>query len=312
MPRWPEPRLTPEQKKERKREYDQRRNAARRSEVRREQLVENSTKFDPLQQPATESDIEVPTHGLRIAYLPDCQVRQGVPVDHLAAYGNYIAAHQPDVILCIGDFGDFPSLSTYMKPGSLESWGQCYDTDVKATVAAMEVFMNPIARVVSAAWQPRLIFLKGNHEDRVDRAINENPRFLYNRINAEQDMQLAEFGWEVHPFLQPLVVGGVAFSHYFPSGVMGRPITTAAALLRKMHMSCIAGHLQGKDIAYAKRGDGSSLTGIISGSFYMHDESYLSPFTNKHWRGALYLHEVQDGHFDEMWLSIGYLLRRWG
>ena len=34
--------------------------------------------------------------------------------------------------------------------------------------------------------------------------------------------------------------------------------------------------------------------------------------SNKHWRGAYFLHEVKDGAFDEMALSIGYLKRRFG
>ena len=92
---------------------------------------------------------------------------------------------------------------------------------------------------------------------------------------------------------------------------MGRPITTAAALLRKLHLSCVVGHQQGRDIAYAKRADGSSITAIIAGSFYQHDEGYLSPFTNKHWRGTYILNEVKDGAFDEMGISVGYLLRKY-
>jgi hypothetical protein len=51
--------------------------------------------------------------------------------------------------------------------------------------------------------------------------------------------------------MQPIAIGGVAFCHYFPSGVMGKPITSAPALLRKLHMSAFAGHQQGREIAYA-------------------------------------------------------------
>ena len=54
------------------------------------------------------------------------------------------------------------------------------------------------------------------------------------------------------------------------------------------------------------------MTAIISGSFYQHDYKYLSPFTNRHWRGTYFLHEVRDGQFDEMALSIGFLKRRYG
>jgi hypothetical protein len=35
------------------------------------------------------------------------------------------------------------------------------------------------------------------------------------------------------------------------------------------------------------------MTAIISGSFYQHKYKYLSPFTNAHWRGMYFLHEVR-------------------
>lgn len=111
-----------------------------------------------------------------------------------------------------------------------------------------------------------------------------------------------------------LVVNGQAHHncHYFPTGVMGRPATTASAMVSKLHMSCIAGHQQGKQVAYGKRPDGSTITCIIAGSCYEHDEHYLDHQTNKHWRGVIVLHEVQDGCFDEMFVSLSYLKKRYG
>lgn len=77
-------------------------------------------------------------------------------------------------------------------------------------------------------------------------------------------------------------------------------------------MSCVAGHQQGRDISYGKRADGSSMTAIISGSFYQHDEAYLNAQTNEHWHGCWMLNEVNNGSFDEMPLSLNYLKRKYG
>ena len=76
--------------------------------------------------------------------------------------------------------------------------------------------------------------------------------------------------------------------------------------------SCIAGHQQGKAVAYGKRADGQSITAIVVGSYYLHDESYMDQLSNRHWRGLLMMNEVNDGHFDEMFLSIDYLQRKYG
>jgi hypothetical protein len=250
--------------------------------------------------------IKVPRHGLKIAVIPDVQALPGASFTHLAAAGKYIAAKRPDVIVCIGDFGDFPSLSRFGSP--LEREGLRYKKDVSAFHEAMETLMNPIRK--ERGYRPWMEFTEGNHEGHISRYANEHPEM--EGTVSSKDLRLESYGWRVHPFLQPVGIGGVAFCHYFPSGVLGKPITSASALMKKLHMSAVAGHQQGRDIAFGRRADGAHMTTIISGSFYQHTYRYLSPFTNTHWRGMWFLHQVKDGQADEMALSVDYLLRRFG
>jgi hypothetical protein len=276
-------------------------------EHRKEERAHRLPTDAPLERPATNLIIpNAPAHGLRIALVMDTQVKDGVDTEHLPAYGKYIADKQPDVIVCIGDWWDFPSLSFHNKPGSIEREGRRYVLDYDAGRRAMDQFLEPIAK--APGYKPTKVFTLGNHDILPSRQAAEDAR-LEGALLDPTDV-LRELGWLVYDFLQPVTIGGVAFSHYFPSGQMGRPVTTAPALLRKLHMSSVAGHQQGRDIAYSRRADGALMTGIISGAFYQHDEHYLSPFSNGHWRGTWFLHEVKDGQFDEMALSINYLLRR--
>jgi hypothetical protein len=92
---------------------------------------------------------------------------------------------------------------------------------------------------------------------------------------------------------------------------MGRPVTTASALLSKGHQTTIVGHQQGRQVAYARRSDGTMLTGIIAGSAYVHEEEYLGAQANTHWRGVIVLNEVTHGTFDEMFVSMDYLKHRY-
>jgi hypothetical protein len=253
----------------------------------------------------TNIGIPAPEGGLKIAVITDGQAKDGVPLDHFTWCGEYLERKRPDVILCIGDFGDFPSLSRFDR-GTRKFEGRRYVQDLDAFHRAMEMLMNPIVKV--SGWNPYMEFTLGNHEDRIERITIEDAKL--EGLISQKDLDLEAYGWRVHPFLQPVNIAGVAFAHYFPSGVLGRPITTATELLRKLHMSAFAGHLQGREIAYARRADGSNMTAIISGSFYQHDEDYLSPFTNKHWRGFYMLHEVSDGSFDEMAVSISFLKKK--
>jgi hypothetical protein len=154
-----------------------------------------------------------------------------------------------------------------------------------------------------------MVLTLGNHEHRINRAV-ENDSKLEGLISTD-DLNYKEFGWEVYDFLVPVVVDGICYSHYFTSGVMGHPLGNARLLLTKKYMSCVAGHQQGRDIAYGTRADGSQMVGLIAGSFYEHDEDYLNPQTNNHWRGFYVFHDVHDGAFDEMAVSIKYLKQKY-
>lgn len=251
-----------------------------------------------------------------ILVIPDAQVKPGVPLDHLDWLGRYIADKQPDVIVNIGDFADMPSLSSF-DVGKKSFEGRKYTADINSVWEGMIKLMEPMnalqeqqKRNKKKVYNPRLVLTIGNHENRIDRAIN-NDRKLEDLMSLD-DLPYESFGWEVYPFLEIVMIEGIAFSHYFVTGTAGRPSTTANAQLNKQHSSCVAGHQQGLQIATGKRSDGSLLTSIIAGSFYLHDEDYMGVQGNKHWRGALMLHNCQDGQFDLNLLPMSYLRGKYG
>jgi hypothetical protein len=53
------------------------------------------------------------------------------------------------------------------------------------------------------------------------------------------------------------------------------------------------------------------MRGLIVGSFYQHDEEYKGYQGNNHWRGCIMKHEVKDGNYCLLELSLNYLLRGW-
>lgn len=244
-------------------------------------------------------------HGLKIAVIPDTQVRPGVRTDHLVWAGKYLAEKKPDVIVHLGDHWDMSSLSSYDK-GKASAEGRRVMKDIAAGNAALEAFSLALGRV-----QPRKVMLRGNHEDRLTRYLNDHPELQGAFEGAFADERL---GWEVVPFLQPVEIGGVAFCHYFPRSSDGNVAQTKrgapsarAQLLREMQ-SCVSGHRQGLDLAVHTNGK-RLIRSIIAGSFYQHNEGYLSPQGNHHWRGILMLHEVKHGNFGLMEVSMDYLKR---
>jgi len=248
--------------------------------------------------------------------IPDVQFKKGVPKEHLSWAGQYIVDKKPDVIVQIGDFADMESLSSY-DVGKKSFEGRRYKLDIEAAHEGMELLLSPIREYNAQQrkngkkqYKPRKIITLGNHEDRISRVIESDPK--WDGVLSLKDLGYEKYGWEVVPYLEPIIIDGIAYCHYFTSGVMGRPVTSAAALVNKKHQSCVMGHVQGRQIAYGTRADGKQLTGLFVGCFYQHDEEYLKWQGNKHWRGLWMLHEVEDGSFDEMPVSLDYLKRKYG
>lgn len=250
----------------------------------------------------------------RIIVIPDTQVKDGDPINHLLYAGKYVADKKPDYIVMIGDWWDMPSLSSYDK-GRKSFEGRRYTKDIESGNLAMDLFLQPIKKEMKRLknnkkkqWNPRLVFTLGNHENRINRAIDSDA--VLEGVIGIQDLNLSD--WEVYDYLEPVILEGVAFSHFFTSGTMGRPVSSAKAMLTKKHMSTVMGHVQDRDIAYARRADGTSITGIFAGIFYQHPEDYLGKQGNDSWRGIWMLNEVNNGSFDELPISMKYLENKYG
>jgi len=248
--------------------------------------------------------------------IPDTQVKPNGSVDHLRWAGEYAAEKKPDVIIHLGDHWDMPSLSVY-DVGKKSFEGRRYADDIQAGLKGMAAFLAPIRAEQQRLrinkkkrWNPKLIFIIGNHEQRIERAIESDAKL--EGLIGYKDLQLDKLGWETHDFLEPVVVDGICYSHYFTSGVMGRPVSSAKLLIQKKMMSCVMGHVQDREIAYARKADGSHVTGLFAGIFYVHDEDYLTPQTNGSWSGIWMFHDVNDGAFHEQPISIESLRRKYG
>lgn len=240
--------------------------------------------------------------------IPDTQVKKGVPVDHLAWIGRAIRDYKPDVVIHLGDHWDFPSLSRYDAPGSMTLEGARVEDDIKAGNDALELLTRSMGR-----FKGRKIILEGNHENRLVRAINADPRLAgtlgYHLLNRER------LGWEVVDYFcgapGQLKVDGVVYAHYFAAVNTGRAIGgTANNKLNHIGEPFVQGHVQGLDVGSKQFATGKIKQGIVAGSAYLHDEDYKG-MANTHWRGVLVLNEVRNGEFCAMPLTLDYLCRRY-
>lgn len=244
--------------------------------------------------------------------IPDTQVKPGASIAHLTHIGKYIVAKRPDVVIQIGDFNDMESLSSYDK-GRKSHEGRRYKRDCEASYRALEALLTPIAK--ARGYNPRLVLTLGNHEERILRAVETNAELEGTMEIA--DLKYEEFGFEVHDFLEVVSIDGIAYSHFFPRSSAGRVVQNrsgapnAKAQLVREGRSCTAGHTQGLDIACLPLG-GKLQWGLIAGSCYTHDETYLGPQGNKHWRGVILKNGVANGTYSPVLVDLGYLKKRFG
>ncbi len=248
-------------------------------------------------------------------FIPDVQAKEGVLMDHLNWLGQYIVDKKPDVIINAGDFADMPSLSSYDR-GKRSFEGRRYKKDIKAAKLAMDTLLGPLReynahmrKMKQAQYRPKMVLTLGNHEERIERAVNCQAEL--EGILGYHDLPYED--WEVHDFLKPVVIDGIMYVHYLSNPFTGKPYCgTALNQLSKVQHSFCVGHRQTLDHATYFTPLGKQTLGIVAGAFYQHDEDYKGYQGNAHWRGVVMLHDVHEGQADPMFVSLEYLRRRYG
>lgn len=256
----------------------------------------------------------------KLLVIPDSHAKPGVSNDRYEWLGKYILDQRPDVIVNIGDHGDMPSLCHYDK-GTKGFEGRRYKDDVAAVNDSLERLHGPIEKYNKrrrknrkALYAPDLHYCMGNHENRINRAISVDAAHLEGIIHTD-DLKFKEHGWKVHPFLEPVRLGGVSFAHYFPSGVMGRPIggvNAAASLIAKTMTSSVVGHSHLRDFAERTDPYGKKIMGLVSGCYFDHDEEYAGQVNKMYWRGVAMLHNVHEGEYEHEWVTLKTLRESYG
>lgn len=251
-------------------------------------------------------------------FIPDTQIRPGVKTNHIVAAGNYIAAKRPDVIVIGGDWWDMNSLSSYDKAGQKGWEDKDLFEDFHCGVVAMESFMAAVHNrtlQVGCSYNPEVYFLMGNHEDRVRRAREHPDSRRFSEYLTDANFQLSAWDIRVIPFLGIKKIDGILYSHYFenPDSLLGNCIGGAIEnKLRKLGHSFTMGHQQTYQSGSIYTATGERRRGLVCGSFYQHEEEYRSVQKNKqHWRGIVFKHEVKNGDYDLMEVSLKYLLKEY-
>lgn len=252
---------------------------------------------------------------IRHLVIPDCQIKPGQDTTHIDWAAQAIVEYKPDVIVCIGDFWDLPSLSTHDAPGSKEAEGRRVAADIdagnqafEALVLPMQMEMDRLKYTRRRQWKPRCEFLFGNHEDRLSRAIFRDPK--WEGVISLDSLKTPGFSRTKFPNI--LEIDGIKYAHYFPNPYSGRPIGGTIPN-RLSHIGCtfVQGHQQGF-LYGTKQYPDHVKHGLVCGRFYNNHESYRpQDVQDVEWNGIIVLNDVRsvrgNGDYDLMPLSMRYL-----
>jgi hypothetical protein len=168
---------------------------------------------------------------LDVLVIPDAHVRQSDRLDRFYALGRLIMSRRPDVIIWLGDWWDMPSLAAHRAPSPLGTGDQPTKreglrvvADIEAGCQALDAMLGDMRRFNERQkrtghhdrqYRPRLVFLAGNHEERLERIGRLHPvldGFVDDQAIADA---VGRRGIEWHPYLRPVKISGVTFSHCF-------------------------------------------------------------------------------------------------
>jgi hypothetical protein len=207
----------------------------------------------------------------------------------------------------MGDLSSLDSLSSYDK-GKKSFEGRRYKKDIDHAHDALEKFNKGLN-----GRRSRKVMLLGNHEDRIDRIVDETPE-LDGTISTK-DLKFKEFGWEVIAYQEPVAIDGVHYCHNYPTGIMGKPISgdsIARSLLLKNKVSSTVGHCHLFDYSMCTVPTGRKVIGLSAGCYLHHKEDYARNTQRLWWSGLIVKRNVRQGEYDIETIEYNIVKRRYG
>lgn len=239
--------------------------------------------------------------------VPDTHAHPDHHNERFTWLGKLIVDLKPDVVIHMGDLVDMPSLCSYEK-GTRGYEGRRYKKDIESGLDAQERLFAPIKAAKKR--RPMMVMLEGNHEHRIQRAIDKDAAHLEDVISLD-NLEFDKFGWQVVPYQgeTPSIIelDGIAYAHYFTSGIMNRPISgihPAYHLITKQYMSCTQGHTHTTDYCVRTAANGQYLHGLVAGVYQDYISEWAGASNDLWWRGVVFKENVENGSYDPRWIGM--------
>lgn len=248
-----------------------------------------------------------------ILVIPDQHAHKDFPNTRADYLAKLIIDLRPETVVNLGDAADMSSLSSYDK-GKRAFAGQSYKKDIESHLDFQDRMWAPVRATKKK--MPFRVVLEGNHEHRIERALDLSPELEGTIGFSDYDFQsyyheIVRYDGDLPGTFKHQ---GIIFAHFFPAGVSGRPlggVSPARMLHMKNKVSCVAGHTHTFDFFTEKNIDDQVINGLVAGCYqdYVNDWAGV---VGRFWRpGVAILRNAEEGSYDLQWISLDALKKEY-
>lgn len=232
--------------------------------------------------------------------------------------GEFLYDLKPDYVFDLGDGADMRSLNTFDTRYPQAIVSQSYQADVEHYNDAMERMRWKFR--YNKRKQPVYIGFEGNHENRIKKAIAQDPRLEGSKYGISfSHLQTDHWFDEYHEYHNsaPAIADydGVSYSHYFSSGNYGTATSGmhhAYSIISNRNHSSTCGHSHKRSLYFKDSAHPRPIIGLVAGCFKGAEESWAGQANSEWAKGIFIKRGVEGGVYDPQWISMEALEREYG
>lgn len=229
--------------------------------------------------------------------------------------GKFLYDVRPDYVIDLGDGADMRSLNSFdtSKPNSVVT--QSYEKDIDVYLDAQERIRHHFKK--AKVKRPRFYGFEGNHENRIKKAVESNPRVEGNRFGLSfKHLETDRWFDEYHEYQDgaPAIYNydGVDYAHFIGSGNYGTAMSGehhAYNLLKKRMRSTSVGHSHKRNIYFR---DDAKAIGAVLGCFKGAREHWAGTANDEWYKGLMVKRNLEDGYYEPQFVSMDMLQNEYG
>lgn len=233
------------------------------------------------------------------------------------ALGRFILDKKPDAVACLGDLGNCDSVSSY--PVAYENTTTLKE-DADTMIEAQQRLWAPTEKHNKKRrksrhkrYTPLRLLAKGNHEERLDRAIMEQDAGVGSVINPNSLFRFDQYWDQIAEYKEYIEYQDILMTHC-PTNTMGNPITGVTrgrSICFQTIQNILYGHTHSFDVTtLGLVGNQNRVVTALNLPCFMdkgHVEEYATGSTTKWTYGFIVLKIPEPGDFSFELVSMDEL-----